>query len=657
MPKNLRKRPLITEKIQVGCVWKLIDIFDNRHGRPNQKLLSNAKQKNKHVTARDTENTGSLAKNCRGITNASENKVVAVNIGERNATKVIKEDCKMHNSRQLLDALEIFDSNSELFLKLLHDPNSLLVKQIHNVEDLQKEKEKTKIKSLQVNKLSECGTSTIPRKCQKPEHTMHKYLLERIKSSTDIEIPCTSNSIVVMKPSQKEHGRYKLGKHKDLEPNTRTEIAATTESVSTNLHTYTASYSNRRDLEANKHLSDRLRNVEKGENLSVKHAPRTLRRILCSPHSSPEHYLSATFYPKSDGDDAVSPKMRYSACRNFQLASESNSLHLRNEEVLTCTDYIRPDDQQQIFDSKAKILEPVCSNEEFSFDAYLKIMKVNDAIQSGDINLSEMHTRQNNVFVTNAEQSTRKKNLYLEHSIQDLHLKNLALTSSSDVTSSNPMSFYKIKIEDSAKDREEHLSPVSVLEPLFTNDDFTNPRTCHTLNQPGKPPMQPLHIDCEEESFAVDPIDPKINRSSCIRTVFQASGLNWDDLSKNARSSGQPLNLSSFDEHNLFADFINDVLLEVNRRNAECKSWISNIRPEIQPFSVFGKNVVEEVMKEVHWYFIPLVMPRTLDHLVGKDIKNIESWSGTRLDIEDVAIQIVDDVLEESIMEIIFVME
>lgn len=301
------------------------------------------------------------------VQNASENKVVAVNIGQRNATKVIKEDGEMHNSKQLLDAFKILDSNSELFLKLLHDPNSLLVKQIHTVEDLQEEKEKTKIKSLQVNKLSECGTSTIPRKCQKPEHTMHKYLWERIKSSKDIEIPCTSNSIV-MKPSQKEHGRYKLGKHKDLEPSTRTEIAATTESVCTNLHSYTASYSNRRDLEAKKRLSERLRNVEKGENLSVKNAPRTLRRILSSPHSSPEHYLSVTFSPKSDRDAAVSPKKRYSACRNFQLASESNSLQLRNEEVLTCTDYIRPDDDHQQIFSEAKILEPVCSNEEFSFD-------------------------------------------------------------------------------------------------------------------------------------------------------------------------------------------------------------------------------------------------------------------------------------------------
>lgn len=168
--------------------------------------------------------------------------------------------------------------------------------------------------------------------------------------------------------------------------------------------------------------------------------------------------------------------------------------------------------------------------------------------------------------------------------------------------------------------------------------------------------MQPLHIGFEEESLAVDPIDPKINRSSCIRTVLQASGLNWDELSKNARSSGQLLNLSSFDEH-LFTDFFNDVLLEVNQRNAECNPWISIIRPDIQPFSLLAKNVVEEVMKEVHWYFIPSVMPHALDHLVGNDMKNIESWSDTRLDIEDVVIQIVDDVLEESIMETIFAME
>lgn len=79
---------------------------------------------------------------------------------------------------------------------------------------------------------------------------------------------------------------------------------------------------------------------------------------------------------------------------------------------------------------------------------------------------------------------------------QDLHLKNLALTSSSDVTSTNPMNFYKVKIEDSARDREEHLSPVSVLEPLFTDDDFTNPRTRNTLNQPGMHHMKLNPVNC-----------------------------------------------------------------------------------------------------------------------------------------------------------------
>lgn len=169
--------------------------------------------------------------------------------------------------------------------------------------------------------------------------------------------------------------------------------------------------------------------------------------------------------------------------------------------------------------------------------------------------------------------------------------------------------------------------------------------------------MQPLHIDFEEDSDIIDPIDSKINLDTCIRTVLQASGLNWDELSKKSRSSGQLPNPSLFDEHNLFSDFIKDVLLELNQRNLECHPWTSFIRPDIQAFSLLRKNVIEDIMKEVHRYLVPSAMPRTLEHLIEKDMEKSVSWSGRRLDAEEIVIQIVDYMLVESIMQTIFVIE
>lgn len=284
-------------------------------------------------------------------------------------TKLIEKDGEMHKSRQLLDALEILDSNSELFRKLLQDPNSLLVKQIRDARDLQLEKEPTK--SLLESKLPECGIGAIPRKCQKPVHSMDKSFLKRIKSqygcpSTDIEMPCTSDSIVVLKPIQKEHGRDNLEKYRSLESSNISDRATISESVCQKMNLSTVSYSNQRDLEAKRHLSKRLRTVEMGEILSVKQAPRTLRSILSSPLSSPEHDFSATFSPSRDRNASVSPQTRFSASSNFQLASEQNSLLLQNEDVSTCIDYMKPDDQLQNFQSEAKILDTAYSTDGLS---------------------------------------------------------------------------------------------------------------------------------------------------------------------------------------------------------------------------------------------------------------------------------------------------
>lgn len=61
--------------------------------------------------------------------------------------KYLTRDGINHQSNQLLDALEILNSNKELFTKLLQDPNSLLVKHIQDLRDSQAEKQQTKSSS------------------------------------------------------------------------------------------------------------------------------------------------------------------------------------------------------------------------------------------------------------------------------------------------------------------------------------------------------------------------------------------------------------------------------------------------------------------------------------------------------------------------------
>ncbi|XP_031278371.1 uncharacterized protein LOC116136844 [Pistacia vera] len=54
-------------------------------------------------------------------------------------------DQASNQSKHFLDALEILNSNKELFMKLLHDPNSLLVKHIQDLRDSQAKNQETKL--------------------------------------------------------------------------------------------------------------------------------------------------------------------------------------------------------------------------------------------------------------------------------------------------------------------------------------------------------------------------------------------------------------------------------------------------------------------------------------------------------------------------------
>lgn len=336
---------------------------------------------------------------------APENNGVGID-EEINVPKLIQENDEMHKF-----ALEILDSNNELFLKLLKDPDSLLVKRTRNAKNLQQAKKET-VKLLYGNKLAECGNNAIPRKSQKPTHSTHKSLLERIKlqygcPSTDVEIPSTSNSIVVLKPRQTKHESNSLRKHRCLESSNRATGGQ-------KLKLPTVSNFNQRDNEAKIHLSKMLRNVEKVEDFSAKGGPRTLKSILSSPLSSPEHEYSAAFSHEKDMDASVWPQqMIFSACSNNEFVWEDDSSSLQNSEVATSASFMKLTDELEIVESRDDITEPVYSRGKLAeihllkcnlkllvycpplkvmsrCAAYVNNMEINDKIISEDLDISKL---------------------------------------------------------------------------------------------------------------------------------------------------------------------------------------------------------------------------------------------------------------------------
>ncbi|KAA8520835.1 hypothetical protein F0562_011508 [Nyssa sinensis] len=622
--------------------------------------------------------------------------------------KYLSRDRVSHQSKHLLGVFEILNANKEIFMELLQDPNSLLSRHIEHLQNSPTEKEKTE--SFPEVKFLECIISN-PRNCEEAgctvkfrKQNMHNFL-KKIKSrygylSKGRDDPQPPNRIVVLKPGgngmqnsenvtcncsslqlhhnlrskgrrvnpayfpfrafrrklkyvkrahrKKQHwmsldgASHKLpydhqslkegskgisdkasigktvesstdAKRRDEIGKPRDSESTSSESVCKKLNLSIVSYYNQREidiyLEAKRHLSERLSEVDGGDTFSSTQAPRTLGRIL----SLPEH-IWATLSPKRDGEHgSVSAQMSFS----------SSSKAAQNVEVSQCMDNGKP-------------------------DGCVKILEINDSIQPGDFNLLELACESNSTLVASGKQSIDATNTCEEIR----HLKCLRSDSPLDVSSSSPSSIHRVEVLDSIS-REEHPSPVYVLEPIFT--EFASPTS--TIPQPAQPPIQPLH--------------PKINLSNCsednecvskyVRAVLQASGLHWDELSTKFHSSDELLDPSLFDEvdlfhfesccdHKLLFDCINEVLLGVYQRYFRCSPWVSFLEPKIWPLTR-GRNLVEGVIKGVNWYLLPPTMPRTLQQIVGKDMAMSGKWIDIRLDSEDIVVEMAEAILEELTME------
>ncbi|XP_042505011.1 uncharacterized protein LOC122081792 [Macadamia integrifolia] len=113
-----------------------------------------------------------------------------------------EQQSRGHQSQQFMDALEMLNSNKELFLKLLQDPNSLLVKNIQDLRDAQAVAGRTK--PLPEEKLSnsrEC--EKIDKKLQRLNvHTFFRRKMkpQNINQSKGSDTPQALDRIVLLKP-------------------------------------------------------------------------------------------------------------------------------------------------------------------------------------------------------------------------------------------------------------------------------------------------------------------------------------------------------------------------------------------------------------------------------------------------------------------------
>lgn len=430
-------------------------------------------------------------------------------------------------------------------------------------------------------------------------------------------------------------------------------------------------------LEAKRHLSTRLETLNAIESPTSNRCPKILGQIL----SSPEHdiWLSSLSRKKENG--SVSDQMRFSPYGNSPASCQTRKGKQKYVSPLTQNEEATSSDEFRKYESTLEILE---SNTNFSPIGSADT-EVHENIDFAIVNLKsngrakmlELESIPNSEITSTSERpselistdvpSTRQKTNRIDLLEEDRNTMHLILDSPSvlDDCPWTPLSTYQL--DDSTKDREEHPSPVSVLEPFFTEDVNSPPSII--LRRAGRP-LQLRRLDYEGCSSEASPIDPTIIPTTCIdekdslsgyvNAVLQASRLNWDELSAIMPLTEQLICESLFDEVELpsadspydlklLFDHINEVLLEVHRCHFGLPPWLSFIKSKIQ-FAPLERQVVDQVMKDADFYLLPRTEKRTLDQLVGKDVANSGSWLDIRLYTEEIVSQISEYVLEESIL-------
>ncbi|PSS11706.1 hypothetical protein CEY00_Acc15988 [Actinidia chinensis var. chinensis] len=441
-------------------------------------------------------------------------------------------------------------------------------------------------------------------------------------------------------------------------------------------------------IEAKKHLSEMLSNGDESEDFSTRQSPKTLGRIL----SLPEFNFSPICSPGRDKEHRfVTAQQRFSPYNNLHMVHDDtwqfkqDNLVNCSRQTSNCQSSIRDkleDNVKSCYSNSDVLGELNHANDEgegTSGSMRSEKSSEGDVVIEGDVAIEQttdgLDQKESKILDISAEQCsssaiTDDRNCALaevceeEESAQCLKLDSLEQDQllSSSLTSPTCSSITKIVGDlDSAYDRPERPSPVSVLEPLFTEDDIS---PASIKFQPDELPIQPLRIPFEEQfSFATN---QEICARACmeeessfeyVEAVLLASDVNWEEFLLRWLASDQILDPSLFDELELFSnrsrhdqkllfDCTNQVLEEVCERYFSYTPWVSFVKHNIRPIP-WRKDLIREVWEGVEWSLLLHPSPSTLDQIVRKDLEKNGTWMNLRTDVESIGTDIEETIFEE----------
>ncbi|KAB2092365.1 hypothetical protein ES319_A02G025500v1 [Gossypium barbadense] len=433
-------------------------------------------------------------------------------------------------------------------------------------------------------------------------------------------------------------------------------------------------------IEAKKHLSEMLTNGDDIMDLSGRQVPKTLGRILSLPDYNSSPISSPARNPEPS---SITAQSRFASPDKFQK--------LQNNVSNLSQSAVEPESRPGVSDNKNgdevrgdnAILNKLdaCVNDdkedqshsstkgETSCEVYageVIVVEETEITVEGETELLDASSDTNDYSITRDDKNVDMSEVYDEKqypecSKQDLTEEDQQLFS--PLASPSNSSLTK-KVEG----LEERPSPVSVLEPIFS-EDVISPASIRCIS--GETSIQPLRIRFEEHggSLATDRsnrfktcMDDKESIYEYVKAVLEASSFEWDEFYIRSLSSDMLLDPLLLDEveylpnqlchdKNLLFDCINEVLVEV------CGYYLGSpgvlfVKTNIRPIPNM-KNTIEEIWQGVYWHMLPMPLPRSLDQIVRKDMAKVGTWMDLRLDTDCIGSEISEAIFEDFVEDTI----
>ncbi|XP_024010691.1 uncharacterized protein LOC18015564 isoform X2 [Eutrema salsugineum] len=684
MEKEICRRQLSREGI--GCVWVFMSMFDFRHGGPNQKLLMDKKRGSKRIIGIETKVEKQLTCDneesedgmqsvkklieeeideqkcdfeCRGGTKARSRKR-----GSRNCSKasddinvsIAGDDDDDHADDQCLrisqsEADSISDDSEEKFSELI---KRLIAQKESEIDvpvsgDSPRAKECTQtivILKPEPNSLDVGSSPETHARGNKSKNGRFgsRFILSRIRRrlksavgknpcnaqhSSDPDPVALSSSMTQNCSLGEDIETNNSGRHVsdgEMLPEVASKGEATKEEI---IH---GSEDTKKSMcgiyiAAKKHLSEMLAEGDIDVDLPDKQVPRILGRILAlpefsTPESSPRMTLAHDFVGHQ-----ITEKPKIQQCSSEDYSETLGLDSSKHEETTSTSDILVP---RGVSDTEKE-------GEEKTVLDSLSIANSSSVIQQDGYVDEDKH-----------QQLLEKETFDESHS-----------------PCSPPNSSVRMSdCQENSTDVPGKSSPVSVLEPLFTDDDIS-PDSSRFSSV--KMRLQPLCIRFDEpdsprpdkENEVKTRMDDKELALAYIQAVVKSSDLNWEELLVRSFYSEQILEQALMDDidfcstnfcndKKLLFDCINEVLMELCGHGP----WISFAKPAVR-FVPDMENADELVQEEVYWHLLPLPSPHTLDQIVRKDLARTGSWMDLRFDIGCIGSETGERILEELLEEIV----